>query len=114
MNSYLLLLSEILLSLLASLLVLKALSTPLLNMLERVCPNGDAAQFWLNYTRVMLMMAPLLLVLVMHSFTRHSSPEDALRMALIAALLAMLIGMRVMGNKLSRLIDPVVDVGMLK
>ena len=50
----------------------------------------------------------------MHSFTRHSSPEDALRMALIAALLAMLIGMRVMGNKLSRLIDPVVDVGMLK
>ena len=64
MNVYLLLLLEMLISVAASMVVLRALTTPLLRTLEHICPDEQSAGFWLSYTRVMLVIAPLILVLV--------------------------------------------------
>ena len=106
MNTYVLLLSEILLSLLASLFVLALLSAPLLKLLRLLCPHEEAAQFWLSYSKVMLLMGPLLLVLLMHGFSLSREPLEAMRLALIAVLVALLVGMRVLGKLLVGRIVP--------
>jgi hypothetical protein len=58
MNAYFLLFVELLISVAASLAVLHVLSRPLVDVLGRICPDQQAALFWLSYTRVMLMIAP--------------------------------------------------------
>ena len=62
-------------SLLASLSVLAVLTPSLHQLLRRLCPDEAAAAFWLSYTRVMLVIAPLLLVLL--------SPQSTLGLTLM-------------------------------
>ena len=71
-----------------------------MSVLGRVCPDEQAASFWLSYTKVMLMIAPLLLVLTVDLFTHFSNPMDTLRLALMAALGGLLIGLRSIGKRL--------------
>lgn len=106
MNAYLLLLLEMLISIAASMIVLRVLTTPLLRTLERICPDEQSANFWLSYTRVMLVIAPLILVLVMDLFSRYGNPLDSLRMTALSALGGLLIGMHLLGKRLGQFIRP--------
>jgi hypothetical protein len=105
MNAYLLLFVELLISVAASLAVLHVLCRPLVNTLGRICPDEQAALFWLSYTQVMLIIAPLLLVLMLDFLTHFSDPMDNLRLALMAALGGLLIGMRSIGKQLGRFVS---------
>ena len=50
MNTPLMLSLELLIGLAASAAVLYTLSIPLKETLEQICPNAQAARFWLTYT----------------------------------------------------------------
>jgi hypothetical protein len=104
MNTYLLLLLELLISVGASLLVLRILANPLIKTLGRICPDEESAGFWLSYTQVMLVIAPLILVLLMDLFSRYGTPQDSLRMALLATLGGLLAGLQLIGSRLGRFI----------
>jgi len=104
MNAYFLLFAQSLLSVALSFAVLFVLSGPLVNVLGRICPDEQAAVFWLSYTKVMLMIAPLLLVLMVNMFSHFSDPMDSLRLALIAALGGLLIGLHSIGRRLGQFV----------
>lgn len=104
MENYLLLLLELLTSIAVSLSVLRVLSLPLMNVLSRVCPDEQAASFWLSYTKLMLLIAPLLLVLTVDLFTHFSAPMDAWRFSLMMALGGILIGLYMVGERLGRFV----------
>lgn len=104
MNAYLQLLLAALISLIASMAVLHALSIPLRNLLCRLCPDEQAAAFWLSYTRVMLTIAPLLLTLLISLFTASVAPLNSLHLVLIATLAGLLLGLRSIGKRLSSFI----------
>lgn len=104
MNAYVLLVTESLISIAVSLAVLYVLSGPLVSLLRQICPGEHAALFWLQYTRMMLMIAPLLLVLTVDMFTHFSDPKDSLRLALIATLSGLLIGLHVIGQRVGRFV----------
>lgn len=91
-------------SLLASLSVLAVLTPSLHQLLRRLCPDEAAAAFWLSYTRVMLVIAPLLLVLLMDQLGDWQDPVTALRLALMAALAGLLIGLRIIGRRLGQFV----------
>lgn len=100
MNAYVLLGAESLLCVAASLGVLYVLSRPLMNVLTCICPDDEAASFWLSYTRLMLMLAPLIMVLAVDLFTHFSNPLDTLRLALIASLGGLLVGLHAVGKRI--------------
>lgn len=104
MDNYLLLLVESLTSLSVSLAVLYVLSRPLMNVLGRICPDEQAAAFWLSYTRVMLLIAPLLLVLTMDMVAFFRDPVDSWRFSLIMALGGTLIALYMIGERLGQFI----------
>ncbi|HEX5393069.1 MAG TPA: hypothetical protein VFW68_07305 [Rhodocyclaceae bacterium] len=104
MDTYLLLLSELLVSILASLIVLRVLSHPLLRTLARICPDQESAEFWLSYTRVMLVIAPLMLVLLSSWLVKSGDPFDALRISLLAVFGGLLIAMQRLGNRLGHFV----------
>jgi len=104
MNAYLLLFVEALTSVAISLAVLYVLSRPLLNILTRICPDEQAAAFWSSYTKLMLMIAPLLLVLAVDLFSHFSDPLDSLRLALLATLGGLLLGLHAIGKRLGQFV----------
>lgn len=104
MNAYIQLFAASLISVAVSFAVLHVLSSPLMNILGRICPDEQAAAFWLSYTKVMLMIAPLLLVLIVDMFAHFSNPLDTLRLALTAALGGLLIGLRSIGKRLGQFV----------
>ncbi len=101
---YFLLFIESLMSFAVSLAVLYVLSRPLMNVLERICPDEHAAAFWLSYTQVMLIIVPLLLVLAVDMFTHFADPMSTLRLSLIAILGGMLIALHSVGKRLGQFI----------
>jgi hypothetical protein len=100
MNDYLLLLAEVAASVFFSLAVLAALSGSLVNVLRLMCPDDRAATFWLSYTRVMLTITPLLFVLIVSLFAHFGNPLDNVRLAVIAALGGLLLGLKIIGTRL--------------
>lgn len=104
MNVYLLLFVEALTSLVVSSAVLHVLSRPLLDVLTRICPDEQAAAFWLSYTKVMLIIAPLLLVLTVDLFSHFSDPLDSLRLTLLAALAGLLFSLHAIGKRLGQFV----------
>ena len=104
MNVYSLLIFESLLSIAVSVAVLYMLSTPLVTVLVRICPDNQAALFWLSYTKVMLTVVPLLFVLTVDMFTTFSDPIDSLRITLIAVLGGFLIGLYSVGKRLGQFV----------
>lgn len=104
MNAYIQLFAAASISVAVSFTVLRVLSGPLMNILGRICPDEQAAAFWLSYTKVMLMLAPLLLVLMVDLFARFSDPLDNVHLALMAALGGLLIGLHSIGKRLGRFV----------
>jgi len=104
MNAYIQLFAASLISIAISFTALRVLSSPLMNILSRICPDEQASAFWLSYTKVMLMIAPLLLVLMVDMFAHFSNPLDSLRLALIAALGGLLIGLHSIGKRLGNFV----------
>lgn len=102
MHTYWLLLAETALSVLISLAVLTVLARPLVDVLARICPDERAALFWVKYTKVMLVIAPLLLVLAVDLLAHNQEPVTVLRLAIMAALCGVLLGLHVLGKRLSR------------
>lgn len=111
MSAIALLIFKALISLTVSLAVFRMLSGPLENVLVQLCPDAQAADFWVRYTRVMLIIAPLLLVLSVDVLTRYASPSDSLHFALIAALSGLLIGLYAVGRRLSQFARPQKSTG---
>jgi hypothetical protein len=107
MPPYFLWCAEILMALATSLLVWRMLSRPLLDILKRLCPDASAAGFWLRYTQVMLLLFPLLLVLVVDFLSHNSQPLDTLRLAFLATLGGLLLGLYWVGRRLSQFIAAV-------
>lgn len=105
---------ELLISASMSLIVLRALSRPLNNVLQRICPDPQAAGFWLSYTQVMLISAPLLLVLSVDLFAHFSNSMDNLRLALMAALAGLLLGLHSVGKRLGKFVVTPNDAGSLQ
>ncbi|MCE1243514.1 hypothetical protein [Oryzomicrobium sp.] len=104
MNAYVQLVATSFISVAVSGAVLRVLSGPLMNVLCRVCPDEQAATFWLSYTKVMLVIAPLLFVLLVDMFTRVGTPLDSLRFTLMATLGGLLIGLHVIGKRLGQFV----------
>lgn len=104
MSAYILLFLELLISIAISLAVLYVLSTPLVNVLTKICPDEQAAVFWLSYTKVILMILPLLIVLTVDVFTYFKDPMDSLRLTLIAVLAGLLIGLYSIGKRLGQFV----------
>jgi hypothetical protein len=101
MNAYFMLFAELAASVCLSIAVLFVLSHSLVNVLRLMCPDERAAIFWLSYTRVMLTITPLLFVLIVSIFSRSGDPLDHARLALIAALGGLLIGLWTIGKRLN-------------
>ncbi len=100
MNSLNLFFTEISISLVLSLLTLLILSKPLINILEDLCPTQKQAAFWLVYTRMMLIISPLLLVLIVSVMAKSQNNIESIKVSLIAALAGLLIGMIIVGKKI--------------
>jgi len=94
-----LLLIETVISLIASIIIMLLISQPLKAALIDLCPTEKQANFWLAYTRTMLLVSPLLLVLFINSTHKGDTFSD-LRSAFIAALTGLLIGLIVIGRKM--------------
>ena len=104
MNAYSTLLAEAFLSIAMSFAVLHVLTPPLAKILRRICPDEDSAAFWVSYTKIMLMISPLLMVLTIDMLARSSTPMNSLRLAAIAALGGMLIGLHSVGKRLGKFV----------
>ncbi|QDF95107.1 hypothetical protein CJ010_00330 [Azoarcus sp. DD4] len=94
--------TKLVVSIAISTLVLIVLSRPLIDVLRQLCPDAPAAAFWLSYTRLMLTIAPLLLVLLSDMFDRLADPVASLRLTLLASLGGLLVGLYTVGKRLNR------------
>ena len=92
--------SEIMISMALSALSLWVLSKPLINVLTDLCPTQKQAEFWLAYTRLMLSISPLLLVLVVDGFVDSNDMLTHIRISLMAGLTGLLIGMIIVGQRI--------------
>lgn len=105
MNDTILLPLECLLSALFSLAVLRVLRRPLSGLLDRLCPDQQAASFWLSYTQLMLALAPLLCVLIIDLLIANGDPYAKLRFGMIASLSGLLGGLWIVGRRLGRFVE---------
>ena len=112
MNNVTLLAIEATLSITTSVAITWMMAKPLNAALLDLCPTEQQANFWLAYTRVMLLITPLLMVLFISS--RHSGDVFSdLRAALIAALTGLLVGLLIIGRKMYIPVDRQIQKGTL-
>lgn len=99
MNNVTLLAIEASLSISTSVAITWMMAQPLKAALMDLCPTEQQANFWLAYTRVMLLITPLLLVLFISA--RHTGDMFSdLRAAFIAVLTGLLVGLIIIGRKM--------------
>ncbi len=111
MNELTLLLTETAISVVSSISIMLLLSKPLKAALLDLCPTEKQANFWLAYTRTMLLISPLLLVLFVNSMHKGDTFSD-LRSAFIAALAGLLVGLIIIGKKMYIPVDqPITQPG---
>jgi hypothetical protein len=99
MNTIVPLAAGVFLNLLISIAVLASLSMPLRNVLVDLCPTTKQAEFWLNYTRIMLLLAPLLVVLIVDNLFASHNLLQSLKIASIASLSGLILGLVIVGTK---------------
>ena len=104
MNELILLSIETTISVISSITIMMLISSPLKEALSDLCPTEIQAKFWLAYTRTMLLISPLLLVLFINS-THEGDIFSDLRSAFIAALTGLLVGLIIIGRKMSIPVD---------
>lgn len=101
MDSLVLFIAEIVLSAAMSIVVLAILSTPLRNVLTDLCLTAKQADFWVAYTRIMLFMSPLMLVLMVDGMTQvQNNLIDNIQRALASALAGLILGMIIVGYRI--------------
>ncbi len=99
MSDITILLLEASISIFASIITMLLISKPLKESLLELCPTVELANFWLAYTRTMMLIAPLLLVLLINS-THDGHVFSDFRSALIATFSGLLLGLIVIGKKM--------------
>ena len=100
MNTFTLFSIEIAVSLSMSFITLWLLAKPLVNVLEDLCPTKKQAEFWLAYTRIMLLISPMLLVLMVSLNSKHQNDIDSIKFSLVSSLAGLLLGMLIVGKKI--------------
>ena len=90
---------EIILSVVLSLLISALLSRPLANNLAKSCASEQQASFWLAYTKMMLFIFPVLIVLLISVFNQ-STGLDHIKISLIGSLSGLLLALLFVGRKL--------------
>jgi len=90
---------EIILSIILSLLVSALLSRPLANNLAKSCASEQQASFWLAYTKMMLFIFPVLIVLLISVFNQ-SIGLDHIKISLIGSLGGLLLALLFVGRRL--------------
>jgi hypothetical protein len=93
---------EMLLSIAISALVLMLLQPVLKDILRELCRRESRAAFWNTFIRLMIFIAPLLVVIL---FTRSTGPQaiflaGAVRDTLLHALFGQFIGLLIIGKVL--------------
>lgn len=106
MSNYQVLIAAVLISFVLSGAVILALANTMRDILRQLCPQQQAADFWLRYTTIMLTIAPLLLVLLADMFSSFKDPLDTLRVAVIAVLAGLLLGLHTIGRRLNQFVAP--------
>jgi hypothetical protein len=103
MTSFTSLLTAVSISLVLSATLVWVLSRPLHKVLDALCASGEASQFWVSFTAVMLFIAPLLFVVLFPP--SEFAPLDAVRVVrstLVAALFGAVSALVVVGYKIAR------------
>jgi len=95
---------EVAVGLVTSIIILGLIDRSLGSALTDLCPTGRLAWFWLTYTRIMILTAPMLLVLITDRVYGGTLFEN-LRAALIASLTGVIIGMIILGRRMRIPID---------
>ena len=98
MNTLTIFATQISISLFISGLSLWILSRPLINVLDDLCATKRQAKFWQTYTRLMLSISPLLLVLVVSGLVHSSNIVTHMKVSLVAGLAGLLIGLLIVGR----------------
>ena len=91
--------TEVILSIVLSLLVSALMSRPLANNLAKSCASEQQASFWLAYTKMMLFIFPILIVLLISVFNQ-STGLDHIKISLIGSLGGLLLALLFVGRKL--------------
>jgi len=101
MSELSLFLIQILLSFFMSLITLLILVKPLFYVLEDLCPTKKQVNFWMAYTKIMLLIAPLVLVLIV-GLSNHTYRNniDEIKFAFASALVGIMIGLIIVGQKI--------------
>ncbi|HIO92219.1 MAG TPA: hypothetical protein EYG68_05155 [Leucothrix mucor] len=91
--------TEIILSVVLSLLISALISRPLANNLKKSCEAEQQASFWVAYTKMMLFIFPILIVLLISVFN-HSVGLEHIKISLIGSLGGLLLALLFIGRKL--------------
>ncbi len=81
------------LSLGISAVVIRILLRHLRGLLLRLCPDEAAAAFWLDYTRLSLALAPLVLLIIADWLLHDADAMNNLRISLLSILGGLLLGL---------------------
>lgn len=96
------LLLAIVVSLCLSAVLVYVLSKPLRRVLDALCTSGEASQFWVSFTAVMLFIAPLVFSIAALPPEGGLDGVRVMRSTLLATLLGasaalLVVGMRISG-----------------
>ena len=100
MQTAIFLVSNTLISLFITGASLWVLSKPLINILSDLCPTQTQADFWLSYTRIMLFISPLFMVLVFDGFVSSDSAIEHARVSIVSGLSGLLVAMIIIGRRI--------------
>ena len=114
MNTYQIFLIEVIASFAMSIAVLCVLSKTLVQVLIRICPDKEAVGFWVSYTKIMLIIAPVLLVLIMGLFAEYEEPIKHLRLTFISILGGLLISLYLIGTRINKFVNNPKPTGEVK
>ena len=90
---------EVFLSLTLSSIVLLIIATPLRKLIQNLCHSDEQAYFWLAYTRTMLFISPLLMVILVGALANAEGLAH-IKVVLISALAGLLLGLMIIGRKI--------------
>ncbi|WP_287876999.1 hypothetical protein [Aquitalea sp.] len=92
------------LSLAISAVVISILQQHLAGLLQRLCQDATAAAFWRDYTRLILVLVPLLLLIISDWLFRNANLVDSLRVSLLSIFGGLLFALMRIKRHLDRFI----------
>lgn len=105
MDSVTVFLCQIAVSIAVSLLILARLQSLLRRIGTEVCEQGGGStEFWVAYTQLMMVLAPLLLVAIVSHAGRTLSPVEQLQSSLAVVISGQLAGLVLVGRAVWKMI----------